>query len=70
MLFNGDIGYSHWFNKIGYKIEEDIEQWIFECPSPFVDTSVINIQEALDSEYESFIGELQDRAYDEWRDEQ
>lgn len=60
--------YDDWYHHFGYKIEEDIQDWLNSCPSSFIEIDYFDIQDILDSEFESLIGELEDRAYDEYKD--
>lgn len=61
------ITYEDWYDKIGYVLHEELVEWLEDAPSQFASEQV-DIVDVLTSEYESFIGDLEDRAYDEWKD--
>lgn len=67
--------YDSWYSKFGYKLEEDLRIWIESCPRWFCESSLFGnidkfVHGELEMQYEGYIGDWQDRLYDEWRDEQ
>lgn len=60
--------YDDWFNYCGYKLQEELEDWVWNCPTSFFDDGLVDIQQILEDEYESYVGEAEDRAYDEYKD--
>jgi len=62
--------FEDWYDKSGHTIEEEIEDWLNSCPSTFIELDYFDIQDIIESEYEAYIGEYEDRCYDEWKDSQ
>lgn len=68
------LSYKDWYDKIGYKIDEEVLNWLNDAPSyvNLRDMAVYDtreyVEEILNSEYESYICDIDDRAYDEYKD--
>ena len=58
------LSYDEWYDKSGYKKREEIENWLDTVPDSFdVDKFITSddIDEYLFKEYESQLGEYEDR---------
>jgi len=68
------LSYKDWYDKIGYKIDEEVLNWLNDAPSyvNLRDMAIYDVreyvEEILNSEYESYISDIDDRAYDEYKD--
>ena len=68
------MDYKTWYNKIGFKLEEDLRIWIESCPIWFNEIDLFGdidtfVQGELEAQYEGYLGDINDRMYQEWKDD-
>lgn len=62
------LDYNDWYDRHGVNLENDLLDWYSRCPEPWMVDDLPIMEEYLNDKYEEYIGEYQDRAYDEYRD--
>lgn len=64
------MSYSDWCDYNAQRIIDECEDWIDNAPYGLGSFLHIedHIQDVLEDAYEDYVSELQDRAYDEYRD--
>ena len=67
------LSYEDWYDKIGWKVEEYILEMWYELPEVFIkqfrqDYIEDKVQDALLEEYENYVSEYEEMAYENYKE--
>lgn len=62
------VTYDDWYDVTGSQLEAELLDWYSRCPSDWIYETLPEISDILNDEYESYVSEIEDHAYECYKD--